>query len=178
MEHQRNKFNGRSVFFTVQYSTLFVFNCSFGDCLYLINHYSILVSYLGFRVRAEETPPHIVLHPSDVVVKVDSPATLSCRAEGTPKPTIEWLHNGQSVDMKLADSHLPPIVLSDGSIFFLSVTGEKKGLSHEGIYTCVAKNSAGKATSRNASLYIAGGFGAGVMILLDCCLKLRSAGMH
>lgn len=109
----------------------------------------------GFRVRAEETPPRIVLHPSDVVVKVDSPATLSCRAEGTPKPTIEWLHNGQSVDMKLADSHLPPIVLSDGSIFFLSVTGEKKGLSHEGIYTCVAKNSAGKATSRNASLYIA-----------------------
>lgn len=110
----------------------------------------------GFRVRAEtESPPRIVHHPSDVVVKVGSPATLSCRADGTPKPTIEWLHNGQPMDAELGDSHLQPIVLSEGSIFFLSVTSGMKGLTHEGIYTCVAKNSAGKATSRNASLYIA-----------------------
>ncbi|XP_072302993.1 roundabout homolog 4 [Eucyclogobius newberryi] len=109
----------------------------------------------GFRVRAEESAPRIVHHPSDLVVRVGSPATLSCRADGSPKPSIEWLHDGQPVDSELGDSHLQPIVLSEGSIFFLSVTGGKRGLTHEGVYTCVATNSAGTATSRNASLYIA-----------------------
>lgn len=110
---------------------------------------------MGFRVRAEDTAPRIVHHPSDVVVKVGSPATLSCRADGNPKPSIRWLHNGLPVETELGDSHLLPIVLSEGSIFFLSVTAGKKGLTHEGVYTCVATNSAGRATSRNASLEIA-----------------------
>lgn len=109
----------------------------------------------GSRVRAEETPPHIVHHPSDVVVKVGNPATLSCRANGSPTPTIEWLHNSQPLETAKRDGHLQPLVLSDGSLFFLSVGGGKRGQSHEGVYACVAKNSAGKATSRNASLFIA-----------------------
>ncbi|XP_053187787.1 roundabout homolog 1 [Scomber japonicus] len=105
----------------------------------------------GSRVRAEqETPPRIVHHPSDVVVKVGNPATLSCRVEGNPKPTIEWLHNGLPLD---TDSHL--LLLSEGSLFFLSVGGSRRGQTQEGVYVCVAKNSAGTATSRNASLYIA-----------------------
>ncbi|CAL1574079.1 unnamed protein product [Knipowitschia caucasica] len=109
----------------------------------------------GFRVRAEESPPRIVHHPSDLVVRAGSPATLSCRADGSPKPSIHWLHNGLPVDSALGDSHLQPMVLSEGSIFFLSVIGGKKGLTHEGVYTCVASSSAGRAISRNASLYIA-----------------------
>ncbi|KAJ0061724.1 hypothetical protein NL108_007079, partial [Boleophthalmus pectinirostris] len=106
----------------------------------------------GFRVRAEESPPRIVHHPSDLVVRLGSPATLSCRADGNPKPSIEWLHDGIPVHSELGDNHLQPIILSEGSIFFLSV---KRGLTHEGVYTCVATNSVGKAISRNASLYIA-----------------------
>ncbi|KAK2815392.1 hypothetical protein Q5P01_025859 [Channa striata] len=47
------------------------------------------------------------------------------------------------------------MVLSDGSLFFLSVAGSRRSQAHEGVYTCVARNSAGRATSRNASLYIA-----------------------
>ncbi|XP_056267109.1 roundabout homolog 1-like isoform X2 [Pseudoliparis swirei] len=107
----------------------------------------------GSRVHAQETPPRIVHHPADVVVKVGNPATLSCRADGSPKPTIEWLRNGRPLEK--GDGQLQPIVLSEGSIFFLSVGGGKRGQSHEGVYTCVARSSAGKATSRNASLYIA-----------------------
>ncbi|TNN26060.1 Roundabout 2 [Liparis tanakae] len=108
----------------------------------------------GSRVHAQETPPRIVHHPADVVVKAGNPATLSCRADGSPKPTIEWLRNGRPLEK--GDGQLQPIVLLEGSIFFLSVGGGKRGQSHEGVYTCVARSSAGKATSRNASLYIAG----------------------
>ncbi|KAM6969949.1 roundabout homolog 4 [Aplochiton taeniatus] len=109
----------------------------------------------GFRLRAEEVPPRIVHHPSDVVVKVGSPATLSCRAEGNPEPAIEWLRNGQPLEMDKLDSQSRPIVLSEGSLFFLSVVPGRRSQSHEGVYACVARNSMGKATSRNASLYIA-----------------------
>ncbi|XP_040907586.1 roundabout homolog 1 isoform X2 [Toxotes jaculatrix] len=115
--------------------------------------FGVLLS--GSRVHAEETPPRIVHHPSDVVVRVGNPATLSCRADGSPKPTIEWLRNGQPLDTVNGDGQLQPMVLSEGSLFFLSVGGSRRGQSHEGVYTCVAKNSAGRATSRNASLYIA-----------------------
>ncbi|KAM8835506.1 roundabout homolog 4 isoform 1-T1 [Synchiropus picturatus] len=108
-----------------------------------------------FRARAEESPPSIVHHPSDVVVKVGNPATLSCRVEGNPKPTIEWLHNGQPPVWTKVGGQLQPLVLSEGSLFFLNVGGNKRGPSHEGVYTCVATNSAGKAVSRNASLHIA-----------------------
>lgn len=110
----------------------------------------------GSKVRAEEAAPRIVHHPSDVVVKVGNPATLSCRVDGNPKPTIEWLRNGQALETTKADGQLQPMVLSEGSLFFLSVGGGKRGQSHEGVYACVARNSAGKASSRNASLYIAG----------------------
>ncbi|XP_019904244.2 roundabout homolog 1 isoform X2 [Esox lucius] len=111
----------------------------------------------GSRLKAEgvEVPPRIVHHPSDVVVKVGSPATLSCRADGTPEPTIQWLRNGQPLEMAKLDSQSQPIVLPEGSLFFLSVTPGRRSQSHEGVYACMARNSAGKATSRNASLYIA-----------------------
>ncbi|KAM9847003.1 roundabout homolog 4 [Aulostomus maculatus] len=109
----------------------------------------------GSRVRSEETPPRIVHHPSDVVVKTGSPAALSCRADGNPKPTIEWLHNGQPLEGPKGDGQLQPMILSEGSLFFLSVGGGRRGQSHEGVYACVARNSAGEATSRNASLRIA-----------------------
>nr|XP_020469129.1 roundabout homolog 4-like isoform X2 [Monopterus albus] len=109
----------------------------------------------GSRVHADEMPPRIVHHPSDVVVKIGSPATLSCRADGSPKPTIEWLRNGHPLETAKAAGQLQPMVLIEGSLFFLSVGEGRRGQSHEGIYTCVARNSAGKATSRNASLYIA-----------------------
>uniref|UniRef100_A0A3B3BXI1 Roundabout, axon guidance receptor, homolog 4 (Drosophila) n=1 Tax=Oryzias melastigma TaxID=30732 RepID=A0A3B3BXI1_ORYME len=93
--------------------------------------------------------------PSDVVVKAGNPATLSCRADGSPKPTIQWLRNAQPLRTREGDGQLQPMVLSDGNLFFLSVGGARRGSSHEGVYSCVASNSAGKAVSRNASLHIA-----------------------
>lgn len=126
------------------------------DCLRCSPQSKVSVFSSGSRVYAEDTPPRIVHQPSDVVVKVGNPASLSCRAEGSPNPTIEWLRNGQPLETTNGDGQSQAIVLSEGSLFFLSVGGGRRGQSHEGVYTCVARNSAGKATSRNATLYIAG----------------------
>lgn len=123
-----------------------------------------LFSLKGSKPPPEDIPPQIVHQPSDVVVKAGSPATLSCRASGTPEPIIEWLRNGQPLDLERLILSPRPIVLSDGSLFFLSVVSGRRSQSHEGVYTCVARNGAGKAVSRNASLHIAGesGFVVGV----------------
>ncbi|XP_051902192.1 roundabout homolog 1 isoform X2 [Hippocampus zosterae] len=109
----------------------------------------------GARVCADDVPPRIVHHPSDVVVKFGKPATFSCRGDGNPKPTIEWLHNGQPLEISRGDGQLQPMILSDDRLFFLSVGGIGHGHSHEGVYTCVARNSAGTAMSHNATLHIA-----------------------
>uniref|UniRef100_A0A673MFP5 Ig-like domain-containing protein n=1 Tax=Sinocyclocheilus rhinocerous TaxID=307959 RepID=A0A673MFP5_9TELE len=108
------------------------------------------------RPVSDSGVPRIVHHPSDVVVRVGSPATLSCRAEGNPEPTIQWLRNGQPLDTDKMDAQSQPIVLPEGSLFFFSVVPGRKSQSHEAVYACVARNSAGVATSRNASLHIAG----------------------
>ncbi|XP_016416933.1 roundabout homolog 4-like [Sinocyclocheilus rhinocerous] len=109
----------------------------------------------GSRPVSDSGVPRIVHHPSDVVVRVGSPATLSCRAEGNPEPTIQWLRNGQPLDTDKMDAQSQPIVLPEGSLFFFSVVPGRKSQSHEAVYACVARNSAGVATSRNASLHIA-----------------------
>ncbi|KAI5099902.1 roundabout-like 4 isoform X1 [Silurus meridionalis] len=109
----------------------------------------------GSRLHTDEVSPRIVHHPSDVVVRLGSPATLSCRAEGTPEPSIQWLRNGIPLEPEKMDSQSRPIVLPEGSLFFLSVVTGKKSQSHEAVYSCLARNSAGTAVSRNASLHIA-----------------------
>uniref|UniRef100_A0A8C6LAQ0 Ig-like domain-containing protein n=1 Tax=Nothobranchius furzeri TaxID=105023 RepID=A0A8C6LAQ0_NOTFU len=110
----------------------------------------------GSRVWAEEIPPRIVHQPSDVVVKVGQTATLFCRAEGSPKPTVEWLRNGQPLETAKAEGQLQPMVLSEGSLFFWNAGGGRHGPSHEGVYTCVARNSVGVVISQNASIHLAG----------------------
>uniref|UniRef100_A0A8C4YYC4 Roundabout, axon guidance receptor, homolog 4 (Drosophila) n=1 Tax=Gadus morhua TaxID=8049 RepID=A0A8C4YYC4_GADMO len=136
--------------------------CSDGLSLDTCSSYNLhlfLLSFsAGWRVHAEEevggVVPRILHHPSDVVVMLGYPATLSCRAEGTPKPAIQWLRNGQPLETNRRDGQSQTMVLSEGSLFFLSVGGGRRGQTHEGVYTCVARNSVGMATSRNASLYI------------------------
>ncbi|XP_077098499.1 roundabout homolog 4 isoform X2 [Siphateles boraxobius] len=115
----------------------------------------IIYNIEGSRLVSDSGLPRIVHHPSDVVVRVGSPATLSCRAEGNPEPAIEWLRNGQPLDINKMDAQSRPIVLPEGSLFFFRVLPGRKSQSHEAVYACVARNSVGIATSRNASLHIA-----------------------
>ncbi|MEE6484549.1 hypothetical protein FKM82_013905 [Ascaphus truei] len=108
----------------------------------------------GSKSRLEEFSPLIIDHPADLVVRRDQPATLNCRAEGNPKPTIEWYRNGEYVETSKDDAHSQRTLLLDGSLFFFRLN-QRKGKTDEGVYTCLARNPLGTAFSRNASLYIA-----------------------
>lgn len=124
---------------------------------YMIPPLTVVLSVFTVpRLRAEETAPRIVHHPSDVVVRPGNPARLSCRADGGPQVSYEWLRNGQPLQTTGADGQMQPMVLPEGSLFFLSVGEGRRGPSHEGVYTCLASNAVGTAISRNASLHVAG----------------------
>ncbi|XP_067940287.1 hemicentin-1-like [Watersipora subatra] len=82
-------------------------------------------------------PPSI--EDSDVVtpleVLINSSITINCIADGIPRPSIEWLKNGQTLS---GDSR--QWRLSRGGY---SLTLLKADLSHTARYTCIASNEAG-----------------------------------
>nr|XP_033797623.1 roundabout homolog 1 isoform X1 [Geotrypetes seraphini] len=109
----------------------------------------------GSRLRQEDFPPRIVEHPSDLIVSKGEPATLNCKAEGRPSPTIEWYKGGERVETDKDDSRSHRMLLPSGSLFFLRIVHGRKSRPDEGVYVCVARNYLGEAVSHNASLEVA-----------------------
>ncbi|XP_078451083.1 roundabout homolog 1-like [Lampetra planeri] len=107
---------------------------------------------LGSRPRQEDALPRITEHPSDLIVLRGEPATLNCKAEGRPAPTVEWYKDGERVEIGKDDHRT---LLHTGSLFFLRVQHTRRTKTDEGSYVCVARNYLGEAVSRNASLHIA-----------------------
>lgn len=94
--------------------------------------------------------PRIVEQPSDMVVARHQPATLQCRAEGSPTPTVRWFKDGV-----LLVGVGRRVVLPAGGLFFLRTTHARRD-SDAGVYWCEAVNRYGTARSRNATLQVAG----------------------
>ncbi|XP_074832786.1 roundabout homolog 3 isoform X12 [Carettochelys insculpta] len=121
--------------------------------LYLVP--ALLGPTLGSRPRLEDASPRIVEHPSDLIVSKGEPATLNCKAEGRPAPTIEWYKDGERVETDREDPRSHRMLLPSGSLFFLRIVHGRRSKPDEGVYTCVARNYLGEAVSHNASLEVA-----------------------
>uniref|UniRef100_A0A674N2K0 Roundabout guidance receptor 2 n=1 Tax=Takifugu rubripes TaxID=31033 RepID=A0A674N2K0_TAKRU len=107
------------------------------------------------RVRQEDSPPRIVEHPSDLIVSKGEPATLNCKAEGRPTPTVEWYKDGERVETDRDNPRSHRMLLPSGSLFFLRIVHGRRSKPDDGSYVCVARNYLGDAVSRNASLEVA-----------------------
>uniref|UniRef100_A0A0P4YGA7 Receptor-type tyrosine-protein phosphatase alpha n=1 Tax=Daphnia magna TaxID=35525 RepID=A0A0P4YGA7_9CRUS len=100
-------------------------------------------------------PPRIIDDPTNVTVLRNEPATLRCAFDGVPQPEVTWYREGEALEPR---GHR--LVLPDGALFFLRVTqsrggGGRSGGGDAGTYWCVARNAAGQARSRNATLTVA-----------------------
>ncbi|EAT41462.1 AAEL006901-PA [Aedes aegypti] len=95
--------------------------------------------------------PRIIEHPIDTTVPRHEPATLNCKAEGVPAPTIQWYKDGSLLKI-FPGSHR--IFLPAGELFFLKVVNSRRE-SDAGVYWCEAHNENGVARSRNATLQVA-----------------------
>uniref|UniRef100_A0A672YID3 Roundabout, axon guidance receptor, homolog 1 (Drosophila) n=1 Tax=Sphaeramia orbicularis TaxID=375764 RepID=A0A672YID3_9TELE len=102
-----------------------------------------------------DTPPRIVEHPSDLIVSKGEPATLNCKAEGRPVPTVEWYKDGERVETDRDNPRSQRMLLPSGSLFFLRIVHGRRSKPDEGSYVCVARNYLGEAVSHNASLEVA-----------------------
>lgn len=109
----------------------------------------------GSRLRQEDYAPRIVEHPSDLIVSKGEPATLNCKAEGRPTPTVEWYKDGERVETDRDNPRSHRMLLPTGSLFFLRIVHGRRSKPDEGSYVCVARNYLGEAVSHNASLEVA-----------------------
>uniref|UniRef100_A0A8C8H143 Roundabout, axon guidance receptor, homolog 2 (Drosophila) n=1 Tax=Oncorhynchus tshawytscha TaxID=74940 RepID=A0A8C8H143_ONCTS len=109
----------------------------------------------GSRLRQDDSPPRIVEHPSDLIVSKGEPATLNCKAEGRPAPTVEWYKDGERVETDRDNPRSHRMLLPSGSLFFLRIVHGRRSKPDDGSYVCVARNYLGEAVSRNASLEVA-----------------------
>uniref|UniRef100_A0A8C1LD81 Roundabout, axon guidance receptor, homolog 1 (Drosophila) n=1 Tax=Cyprinus carpio TaxID=7962 RepID=A0A8C1LD81_CYPCA len=110
---------------------------------------------IGSRLRQEDYAPRILEHPSDLIVSKGEPATLNCKAEGRPTPTVEWYKDGERVETDRDNPRSHRMLLPSGSLFFLRIVHGRRSKPDEGSYVCVARNYLGEAVSHNASLEVA-----------------------
>lgn len=106
--------------------------------------YSVYVSNTAGSVTSNgaaltvQTAPVITSQPSAATVAVGANATFTVAASGNPSPTYQWRKDGTNISGATSSN----------------LTISNAQLSHAGIYSAVATNAAGSATSNNATLTV------------------------
>ncbi len=103
-----------------------------------INTGGIAVSSLATLTLTTASSPAITTQPVSATVLAGSPVSFTVAASGNPTPTYQWYKGGVAISGATSATY------TIGSV----TTG------HAGLYTVVASNSAGTATSATASLTV------------------------
>jgi hypothetical protein len=102
------------------------------------------------EVEEEEEVPAITSFDDTYFVLGGEIVSFSCRASSQPKPSIEWLHNGQPMKGDRTDNKSEPLAFVDGED--LKVRSVRPGAD---TISCLANNSAGTA-NKTAMLLVVG----------------------
>ncbi|XP_064644892.1 neogenin-like isoform X12 [Lineus longissimus] len=78
-------------------------------------------------------PPKFIRSPQNTFAQVNKDIQFDCEVSGNPKPTIQWIKNG---DIIIPNDYFQ--IIDSQSLRILGLVN-----SDEGIYQCVAENSAG-----------------------------------
>ena len=111
--------------------------------------------------------PVISTQPSDLVAERRLPATLSCQATGKKPITIQWLHNGKPVFKNGQDNDGRRYHKSNDDLYFTRVVA-RRDENDGGVYQCVATNSYGSTSSRNATLIVGGAYSWWFLLPSEC----------
>ena len=110
------------------------------------NYYAVVANSAGsttsdlavLTVNAGTSAPVFTTQPSSQTVTAGSSVTFTAAASGTPTPTYQWRKNGTNIAGATSSSYsIASVVAGDA-----------------GTYSVVATNSAGSATSNNATLTV------------------------
>ncbi|XP_069009097.1 neurofascin homolog (chicken) a isoform X12 [Embiotoca jacksoni] len=127
---------GRKVKFEKYNKTLKIINVSEEDAGEYVcmanNHLGSIRHSIFVQVKAA---PYWLDRPTDLVLAPDENGRLVCRANGNPKPNIQWLVNGQPIET--APPYPNRLILEDTIIFRLVQMGSSA------VYQCNASNQHG-----------------------------------
>lgn len=94
---------------------------------YYLHSCLFLVFFYFTAIQPGYTDPRIIEHPENQFVAKNEPATLNCKAEGSPPPVITWYKDGQPVTTSHDNPSSHRMLLPSGQLFFLRIIHNKVG---------------------------------------------------
>ncbi|OWF40587.1 contactin-like [Mizuhopecten yessoensis] len=103
-------------------------------------------SFSSAQLRVLAFPPSFAKYPvvEEFIGALNGNLTIVCKPEAAPKAVITWLKNGANLNLRVSSTETGDRVrlLPNGFLYMTQLT-----YGDNGLYTCVAENSLGKATS-------------------------------